>query len=309
MAKIAYSRGDLKRAHDLFERAIVVRPQHDKTVYHLAVVLYDMKQLDRARALFKEVCDGYTQLDQDRDKLDEPCDARTYHNALAMRGLIQQSMDDPAEARRLYTQVLQKDPEHILALDHYAALLAVEGESDEAAQLHKKVCALDPGHSKKACPYLDSLFPQNSSLFREEEGIERRIEASQVYMAAALYDCCYMRLLLSVYMTAAMHESASIDTRIEASQALLLFMTAAISMTAAVNICGCCYIYGCCCYDYDVMTAGHRGLAAPVCQGRAEEIVDQPPVAIAEEEGGSAHAEDAADIRRECRRSRLILPQ
>ena len=28
MAKIAYARGDLKRAHDLFERAIVVRPQH-----------------------------------------------------------------------------------------------------------------------------------------------------------------------------------------------------------------------------------------------------------------------------------------
>ena len=32
LAKIAYSRGDLQQAHDLFERAIVVRPQHDKTV-------------------------------------------------------------------------------------------------------------------------------------------------------------------------------------------------------------------------------------------------------------------------------------
>ena len=53
--KIAYARGDLTRAHDLFERAIVVRPQHDKTVYHLAVVLYDMKQQNRARALFQEV--------------------------------------------------------------------------------------------------------------------------------------------------------------------------------------------------------------------------------------------------------------
>ena len=71
-----------------------------------------------------------------------------------MRGLIQQALGDPEEARRLYKQVLQKDPEHILALDHYAALLAVDGESDQAAQLHKKVCALAPGRSKKACPYL-----------------------------------------------------------------------------------------------------------------------------------------------------------
>ena len=87
--------------------------------------------------------------------------------------------------------MLQKDPEHILALDHYAALLAVDGDSDQAAQLHKKVCALDPGHSKKACPYLDSLFPQNSSLFREEEEMEKRIEASQVDVAAAaIYGCC-----------------------------------------------------------------------------------------------------------------------
>ena len=107
--------------------------------------------------------------------------------------------------------MLQKDPEHILALDHYAALLAVDGDSDQAAQLHKKVCALDPGHSKKACPYLDSLFPQNSSLFREEEEMEKRIEASQVDVAAAaIYGCycCYIWLLLLLYMAAAMCASA-----------------------------------------------------------------------------------------------------
>ena len=105
--------------------------------------------------------------------------------------------------------MLQKDPEHILALDHYAALLAVDGESDQAAQLHKKVCALDPGHSKKACPYLDSLFPQNSSLFREEEEMEKRIEASQVDVAAAaICGCCYIWLLLLLYMAAAMRAIA-----------------------------------------------------------------------------------------------------
>lgn len=29
----------------------------------------------------------------------------------------------------------------------------------QASKLHKHVCMLDPSHSKKTCPYLDSLFP------------------------------------------------------------------------------------------------------------------------------------------------------
>ena len=59
LAKINYSRGNLQEAHDLFERAIVVRPLHDKTVYHLAVVLYDMKHHERSKSLFEEVVQGY----------------------------------------------------------------------------------------------------------------------------------------------------------------------------------------------------------------------------------------------------------
>eukprot|EP00961_Rhodomonas_salina_P079663 1070476-Rhodomonas_salina.2 len=46
LAKIAYARSEYGRAKELFERAIVVKPHFDKTVYHLAVVLHDMKDFE-----------------------------------------------------------------------------------------------------------------------------------------------------------------------------------------------------------------------------------------------------------------------
>eukprot|EP00802_Teleaulax_amphioxeia_P011287 Tamp_11319.p1 GENE.Tamp_11319~~Tamp_11319.p1 ORF type:complete len:223 (+),score=53.38 Tamp_11319:669-1337(+) len=164
----------LQQAHDLFERAIVVRPQHDKTVYHLAVVLYDMKQQERSKALFEEVVQGYKGENTDIHD-EEKCDAKTYHNSIAMLGLIHQTLGDLEKARILYTTVLKADPKHVLALDHKCALLAVTLELEEASKLHRKVCQLDPSHAKKACPYLDSLFPRQSLLFHEANPIETRL--------------------------------------------------------------------------------------------------------------------------------------
>jgi hypothetical protein len=43
LGKISYSKGDLVKARDLFERAVVVRPEREKTMYHLARVLFDLK--------------------------------------------------------------------------------------------------------------------------------------------------------------------------------------------------------------------------------------------------------------------------
>ena len=45
--------------------------------------------------------------------------------------------------------MLKADPAHILALDHKCSLLALMLEYEEAANLHKKVCQLDPAHTKK----------------------------------------------------------------------------------------------------------------------------------------------------------------
>ncbi len=55
LAKIAYARSDYLKAKELFERAIVVKPHFDKTVYHLALVLYDMRDYERSQNLFNEV--------------------------------------------------------------------------------------------------------------------------------------------------------------------------------------------------------------------------------------------------------------
>jgi hypothetical protein len=55
------------------------------------------------------------------------------------------------KARILYTTVLKADPAHVLALDHKCSLLALMLEYEEAANLHKKVCQLDPAHTKKVC--------------------------------------------------------------------------------------------------------------------------------------------------------------
>ena len=47
--------------------------------------------------------------------------------------------------------MLKADPAHVLALDHKCSLLALMLEYEEAANLHKKVCQLDPAHTKKVC--------------------------------------------------------------------------------------------------------------------------------------------------------------
>mmetsp|Transcript_32039 Transcript_32039/g.102064 ORF Transcript_32039/g.102064 Transcript_32039/m.102064 type:complete len:383 (-) Transcript_32039:1796-2944(-) len=172
LAKISYSRGDLEKASELFERAIVVRPQHDKTVYHLAIVLYDMRNYERSKALFEEVVHGYNE-----ESEWEKCDKSTYHNCIAMLGLIHQNvLNDFEKARILYSTVLKSDPEHILTLDHKCSLLVKTDEREEAAKLHKHICDLDPNHTKKACPYLDSLFPNTSDLFHDCIPLEAQIQ-------------------------------------------------------------------------------------------------------------------------------------
>eukprot|EP00287_Rhodomonas_sp_CCMP768_P012055 CAMPEP_0196723128 /NCGR_PEP_ID=MMETSP1091-20130531/5291_1 /TAXON_ID=302021 /ORGANISM="Rhodomonas sp., Strain CCMP768" /LENGTH=405 /DNA_ID=CAMNT_0042064959 /DNA_START=84 /DNA_END=1301 /DNA_ORIENTATION=- len=174
LAKIAYGRGDFGRAKELFERAIVVKPHFDKTVYHLAVVLFDMRDFERSQNLFNEVVQGFT---GETDGRAEKCDTHTYHNAVAMLGLIHQQVHgDHEKAGILYHTVLTKNPDHVLTLDHKASLLVWRNEREEAAKVHKRVCTLDPNHTKKVCPYLDSLFPQQSELFHPVVSLPERLE-------------------------------------------------------------------------------------------------------------------------------------
>ncbi|KAJ1483315.1 hypothetical protein T484DRAFT_1800878 [Baffinella frigidus] len=73
-----------------------------------------------------------------------------YHNAIAMLGLIMQRVHgDLVKAGILYGTVLQSDPDHVLTLDHKCSLLCVQHHTEEAMLLHKRVCTLDPNHTKK----------------------------------------------------------------------------------------------------------------------------------------------------------------
>jgi hypothetical protein len=45
--------------------------------------------------------------------------------------------------------VLAAEPNHLLALDHQCALMTKRGETKQAADMHRKVCGIDPHHTKK----------------------------------------------------------------------------------------------------------------------------------------------------------------
>jgi hypothetical protein len=55
LGKLKYFKGELEEARDLFDRALVVRPELEKTMYRLGRVLYDMQQFDRSKLLLEQV--------------------------------------------------------------------------------------------------------------------------------------------------------------------------------------------------------------------------------------------------------------
>jgi len=175
LGKISYSGGDLQRARELFEKAVVVKPEREKTMYHLAIVLYDQQETDRAQILLQQVVQGYT--GPKSGIIGESADTNTFHNSIAMLGLIHQSVHhDVDKAEKLYQVVLKQNGDHVLTLDHKCALHAIKGHPDEAAKLHRRVCNLDPNHTRKACPYLDSLFPPTQALMHPVQPLAKRME-------------------------------------------------------------------------------------------------------------------------------------
>jgi len=172
LAKICFGMGNYVKAKDLFERAIVVRPEREKTMYYLAQVLYNLKEHDQSKLLFEQVVQGYK-----GEITGESCDQGTYHNSVAMLGLIHQEVMGKLDvAESMYAVVLNEDPSHVLALDHRCALRQLQGRKTEAAREHVQVLELDPTHAKKLCPYLDSLFPQDSECLHPMKPIEERLE-------------------------------------------------------------------------------------------------------------------------------------
>ena len=63
MAKLKYIKGDLEGAREHFDRALVVRPEREKTMYQLGRVLYDLKVYDRSKLLFEQVADSAAGVD------------------------------------------------------------------------------------------------------------------------------------------------------------------------------------------------------------------------------------------------------
>jgi tetratricopeptide (TPR) repeat protein len=182
LGKISYSGGDLQRARELFEKAVVLKPEREKTMYHLAVVLYEQHETDRARILLEQVVQGYN--GPKSGIIGESADTNTFHNSIAMLGLIHQSiLNDTDRAEKLYQVVLKQNGDHVLTLDHMCALHAITGRADEAAKLHRRVCNLDPNHTRKSCPYLDSLFPAEQALMHKVQTIDQRLEEQSTNFA------------------------------------------------------------------------------------------------------------------------------
>eukprot|EP00293_Proteomonas_sulcata_P017724 CAMPEP_0184299690 /NCGR_PEP_ID=MMETSP1049-20130417/10251_1 /TAXON_ID=77928 /ORGANISM="Proteomonas sulcata, Strain CCMP704" /LENGTH=139 /DNA_ID=CAMNT_0026610195 /DNA_START=59 /DNA_END=478 /DNA_ORIENTATION=+ len=96
-----------------------------------------------------------------------------------MLGLIHQTVhQDHKKANTLYDAVLKWNPDHVLTLDHKCAILAqTPADRAEASRMHKRVCILDPNHTKKVCPYLDALFPRMSGPFHEKVTIMEKMQS------------------------------------------------------------------------------------------------------------------------------------
>mmetsp|Transcript_13360 Transcript_13360/g.30759 ORF Transcript_13360/g.30759 Transcript_13360/m.30759 type:complete len:485 (-) Transcript_13360:114-1568(-) len=178
LAKISFGLGEYDKAKELFERALVIRPERDKTMYYLGQVLVrihskggDKNQLQRAMVLFEQVVNGYKGVINC-----DTCDQSTYHNAMAMLGLVHQESGELDKAEELYQLVLKEVPNHVLTLDHRCALKSLQGLKDEAAKDHLHVIELDPGHTKRVCPYLDSLFPKDSEILHPMNDIKDRFD-------------------------------------------------------------------------------------------------------------------------------------
>lgn len=121
LGKLKHIKGEYENARDLFDRALVVRPELEKTMYRLGRVLYDMQQFDRSKLLFEQVrpiCSAsphearayarvvlapwrsFKHCSRCRaaqvvqgfqgEIMGDKCDQHTYHNAIAMLGLIHQ---------------------------------------------------------------------------------------------------------------------------------------------------------------------------------------------------------------------------
>ena len=68
MAKLKYIKGDLEGAREHFDRALVVRPEREKTMYQLGRVLYDLKVYDRSKLLFEQVADSAAGVEKERKR-------------------------------------------------------------------------------------------------------------------------------------------------------------------------------------------------------------------------------------------------
>ena len=48
-------------------------------------------------------------------------------------------------------------------------------QAEEAAKDHARLVAMDPSHTKRVCPYLDSLFPSDSVMLHRMEDLTLQI--------------------------------------------------------------------------------------------------------------------------------------
>lgn len=173
LAKISFAAGDYEKAKGLFERAVVCRPERDKTVYYLGHVLFKLKNLERAELIFRQVSESKRKNDGDSQS---DSNTTTYHDAMAMLGLCLQSKGNLSEAQCIYDEVLRKDKDHVQTLCHSCVLKSIQGQTAEASKAHEELVALDPSHVQRVCPYLDSLFPTDSEMLHSVQDLNERWE-------------------------------------------------------------------------------------------------------------------------------------
>ncbi len=120
-------RADGAAALAALEEALLLKPINPRAMLLMGQILEDQGEGARARLAYAQVL---------RWRPDEA------QAALNLARLLR--FDEPAEARRLYESIVQRDPRHLVALFELASLAEREGRLEDAEQRYRQLQALHP---------------------------------------------------------------------------------------------------------------------------------------------------------------------
>mmetsp|Transcript_21606 Transcript_21606/g.71536 ORF Transcript_21606/g.71536 Transcript_21606/m.71536 type:complete len:218 (-) Transcript_21606:1599-2252(-) len=134
LAILNHKRGMFDVARCLYVRSLAIQPNMYRTLYNLARLEHECNAYEAAAKYYGKA-------------LELGCDREIRCNSLAYLGLLHQSVwEDLARAKELYQQSLALDAQHVRTLDHFSALLVLQGCPEEAKEQHNLVMQLQPNH-------------------------------------------------------------------------------------------------------------------------------------------------------------------